>query len=74
MEKNIMLDKIKKVEEYIERTYKSWAMTLSSETSKGNYDDCFYDGVNYGESLACYNIAAILGIPVEEPEDIEEDE
>ena len=70
----ILLDKIKKVEEYIKKTYQPWAMNYSAERSRGNYDDCFYDGMDTGESRACYDIAAILGIPLEEPEDIEEED
>lgn len=41
--------------------------TWTSERSRGNYDDCFYDGYECGRSWLAYEIGALLEMDLEEP-------
>ena len=52
---------------WIRDNYKSYAMDWTYERSEGNYIDCFEDGYTAGLAAAAYDVAHILGIPIEEP-------
>jgi hypothetical protein len=64
-----MKDKIEKVEEYIKNNYKARCCGYTMFRSEGNYDDVFNDRADYGEAWSLYDIAEILGMEVEEPEE-----
>jgi hypothetical protein len=68
-----MENKIKKVEKYIKNNYHAYRCGWTVSRSEGNYDDVFNDGMDCGKAWALYQIANILGIEVEEPEENEEE-
>lgn len=60
---------IEKIKELIKRRYSASQCGWTSQRSEGNYDDCFNDGVSYGESWLAYEIGSILGMELEEPDE-----
>ena len=62
--KNDVIDKLKKL---VLENYDSNYCGLTQEFSIGNYDDVFADGEDRGMSLVAYEVAKIIGMPVEEP-------
>lgn len=69
MDNEKLLEMIKELinEYYDEETY-NW----TSERSTGNYDDCFNDGYESGQSCLAYQLGKMLGMDLVEPEEIEE--
>lgn len=63
----------RKLEEWVKRNYNPDATGYTVERSMGNYDDVFNDGVAHGESWAAYAVGRILGMELEEPEELEEE-
>lgn len=68
---NNMVDKLKK---WVEDNYIQCTTGWTYERSKGDYYDCFDDGETYGTSWAAWEVGQILGMDLEEPECVEDDE
>lgn len=68
MDNEKLLEMVKELinEYYDEETY-NW----TAERSMGNYDDCFNDGYESGQSCLAYQIGKMLGMDLVEPEEIE---
>lgn len=66
-------DVINKLKQWVKDNYHQHSTGWTPERSMGNYDDCFYDGAEYGTSWAAYEIGCILGMKLKEPE-VNEDE
>lgn len=64
-----MEDMIKKLKELVNENYSSSKCGWTSERSAGNYDDCFDDGFDCGQSVLAYELGKILGMELEEPEE-----
>jgi len=60
-----MEDKIKKLEEWVNKNYSPIKCGWTAERSMGNYDDCFDDGVSSGTSFSAYMVGIILGMDLE---------
>lgn len=58
---------LNKLKEKIKEAYDPDFCDWTSERSRGNYDDCFYDGYECGRSWLAYEIAALLEMDLEEP-------
>lgn len=60
------------IEELINEYYDEDTYNWTTERSRGNYDDCFNDGYECGQSCLAYQIGKIIGMDLVEPEEIEE--
>lgn len=63
----------RRLEEWVKENYNSGATSYTVERSRGNCDDCFYDGEECGRSWAAYEVGCILGMELEEPEEPDEE-
>ena len=58
-----------KLKKWVNKNYKSYATGWTAERSRGNYDDCFEDGITSGTSWAAYEVGCILGMDLEDPDE-----
>lgn len=65
------LETLQKIEKHILQRYKHKMGSRTSQWSWGNYDDVFSDGEDRGECWSLYNIASIIGIDLQKPDEQE---
>lgn len=63
---------IEKLEQWVLDNYNPHTTSYTAERSRGNCDDCFFDGEDCGRSWAALEVGTILGVDLEEPEITEE--
>ena len=63
---------IKKLREWVTRSYNVHRFNWTTERSNGNCYDCFQDGYECGNTVAAYEIGGILEMELEEPKELEE--
>lgn len=61
------------LKELVKRIYTPYQCGWTSQRSHGNFDDCFDDGYNSGQSWLAYEVGKIIGMELEEPEEPEYD-
>ena len=64
---------IESLKTWVKENYNPRATGYTIERSRGNYDDVFEDGCEYGTSWSAYEVGSILGMELEEPDEADED-
>lgn len=63
-----MDDRINQLKEYVLRVYSKYDV-CNSAPSYNSHQRSFDEGIDTGESRMAYNVAKILGLDIEEPEE-----
>ena len=63
---------LNQLKDLVKDNYNSHQCSYTTERSRGNYDDCFEDGYESGQSWLAYQVGCILGMDLEEPEEPQE--
>ena len=65
---------IKELKAWVEENYVQHTTGWTYQRSEGNFVDCFDDGYECGHSMAAYDIGCILGMELEEPDELDEED
>lgn len=62
------------IKEWVTKNYIPSTTSWTSERSFGNYDDCFEDGEVSATSWNAWEIGKILGMELEEPDGLDDED
>ena len=67
MDFKVLIERVDKLQEWVEENYNPEKCGWTPARSFGDYDDCFHDGASGGISYAAYEVGCILGMKLKEP-------